>query len=490
MFGDRLSPFASMQQLNLDWILTKIKDMLRFLPDDGAVGQILRRTASGAEWSDESAGGVSSVNGQTGDVVLDASDIGALPDSYTAPVTSVNGQTGAVSLSIPTDTADLTNTAGYVDAAGAAAAAPVQTVNGKTGNVVATIPVLVCTTAAGTAIKEAYGFAAYNIDTIYNGLTINVYFQEANSAASPYLKLGDLLPIAPINQYGNTAAGNTSATTGWYANSFVMLTYSTTDGCWMFNKGYNTNTTYTVTDVLCTTSASTAAKTATGTYFSLSGSENKLFEITFRYANTKASKITLNIASTGTKDVWLDGSVTSASNYSIKAGHYMCLYDATNDCYQLFSNGRIMTDIIGTASGNYSSSNPPPYPVTSVNGQTGAVTISTSGVTVDTLWTNTNTAAGIAAGVLYTGDATQYDMLSVMFTGNSNSDSDNREILFFYPDGNNYNMATHNLTTGTVYLFIRNITANSTNIQISAGYRNNSTGNNYSVPIEVKGYKF
>ena len=39
---------------------------------------------------------VQSVNGETGAVVLDASDVGALPDTYVAPVQSVNGQTGAV----------------------------------------------------------------------------------------------------------------------------------------------------------------------------------------------------------------------------------------------------------------------------------------------------------------------------------------------------------------------------------------------------------
>lgn len=43
-------------------------------------------------------GAVNSVNGQTGDVVLNASDVGALPDTYTAPVSSVNSKTGAVSL--------------------------------------------------------------------------------------------------------------------------------------------------------------------------------------------------------------------------------------------------------------------------------------------------------------------------------------------------------------------------------------------------------
>ena len=138
MLSNRFFPYSSMQEINLDWILTKIKNILRFVPDDGAVGQILRRTPHGAEWSDEqgAGGSVTSVNGMQGAVVLTASDVGALPDTYAAPVDSVNGQTGAVVLSIPSDTSDLTNTAGFVDAAGAAAAAPVQSVNGQTGTVV------------------------------------------------------------------------------------------------------------------------------------------------------------------------------------------------------------------------------------------------------------------------------------------------------------------------------------------------------------------
>ena len=121
MLGNILPPYHSLQELNLDWILTKVKDMLRFLPDDGSVGQILRRTAHGAEWSNEQGGGgaVNSVNGQTGDVVLTAADVGALAD--TTP--------------IPDSTSDLINDSGFVDAAGAAAAAPVQSVAGKTGTV-------------------------------------------------------------------------------------------------------------------------------------------------------------------------------------------------------------------------------------------------------------------------------------------------------------------------------------------------------------------
>ena len=127
------------------------------LPTGGSAGQVLTK-ASGSDydatWQTPSAGGsVDSVNGQTGTVVLDASDVGALPDTttaadlgayvkpsggipktdlasavqtslgkadtalQTAPVTSVNGQTGAVTLSIPTvptNVSAFTNDAGYL----------------------------------------------------------------------------------------------------------------------------------------------------------------------------------------------------------------------------------------------------------------------------------------------------------------------------------------------------------------------------------------
>ena len=158
-------PYSTMQQLNLDWILDRIR---RFLPDNGTKGQVLTRTKDGAAWQDVSAvaGSVNSVNGKTGDVVLTASDVGALPSSYQAPVTSVNGMTGDVVISgggavdsvngktgtvvltasdvgalpsstvIPDSTSDLVNDSGFVTAAQAAAAAPVQSVNAKTGAVV------------------------------------------------------------------------------------------------------------------------------------------------------------------------------------------------------------------------------------------------------------------------------------------------------------------------------------------------------------------
>lgn len=104
-----------------------------------AVGIDVRNTLDGHEMrigALEAGGGgggaVSSVNGKTGAVVLRASDVGALPDTYTppaAPVRSVNGKTGAVTLNA-SDVGAMPS--GYI--------APVTSVNGQTGAVNLVIP--------------------------------------------------------------------------------------------------------------------------------------------------------------------------------------------------------------------------------------------------------------------------------------------------------------------------------------------------------------
>ena len=91
------------------------------VPAGGAQGQVLKKRSNtnyDTYWTNES-GTVLSVNGMTGAVVLDADDVGALPDDTF----------------IPTKTSDLTNDSGFVNANQAATAAPVQSVNGQTGNV-------------------------------------------------------------------------------------------------------------------------------------------------------------------------------------------------------------------------------------------------------------------------------------------------------------------------------------------------------------------
>lgn len=101
------------------------------VPTGGVTGQVLKKRSNtdyDTYWANES-GTVLSVNGMTGAVVLDADDVGALPDDTF----------------IPTKTSDLTNDSGFITDAGVTSfngqtgavtyAAPVTSVNNKTGAV-------------------------------------------------------------------------------------------------------------------------------------------------------------------------------------------------------------------------------------------------------------------------------------------------------------------------------------------------------------------
>jgi hypothetical protein len=71
------------------------------------------------------------------------------------------------------------------------------------------------------------------------------------------------------------------------------------------------------------------------TYFALH--PNEWVFVNFRYANTKAGAITLNINSTGAKPLYINGSPSSSTNYSFPAGSYLVFYDGTN--YYLRTDG-------------------------------------------------------------------------------------------------------------------------------------------------------
>lgn len=131
-----------------------------------------------AKASDIPAVPVQSVNGKTGAVVLDASDVGALPDST----------------AIPSKTSDLTNDSGFVNASGAAAAAPVQSVNGITGavNVQPTITASGILKGNGSAVSAAtkgtdYGALAFTVTLTAAGWSSNAQtVSNANFVASGY----------------------------------------------------------------------------------------------------------------------------------------------------------------------------------------------------------------------------------------------------------------------------------------------------------------
>lgn len=124
----------------------------RLMPTGGSTGQVLAKKSNSnydLEWVNQSGGGgaVDSVNGKTGTVVLDASDVGALPDTTTAsdlgayvkPTGGIPKEdlASAVQTSLgKADTALQTAVTSFNGSTGAVTyTAPVTSVNGATGAV-------------------------------------------------------------------------------------------------------------------------------------------------------------------------------------------------------------------------------------------------------------------------------------------------------------------------------------------------------------------
>lgn len=66
-------PYATMQQLNLDWILTEIKRVLGFFPESGNPGTVLMKTEDGTAWEELEAVDIN-INGVPEDTELTDTD--------------------------------------------------------------------------------------------------------------------------------------------------------------------------------------------------------------------------------------------------------------------------------------------------------------------------------------------------------------------------------------------------------------------------------
>ena len=184
-----------------------------------------------------------------------------------------------------------------------------------------------CTTAAGTVAKTV-SITGFKLVT---GATIFVKFKEKNTATNPTLNVSST-GAKRIYRWGTTSAGTTDSTNGWTAGAVLALTYDGTG--WIEHLWQNT--TYTIYGAYCTTAADTADKVATCTYYELMPG---YFEITMRYANTAQSALTLNIASKGAKPIYINGTASSSTNYTLLNGVYIVYYDGTN--YYFRTDGQI-----------------------------------------------------------------------------------------------------------------------------------------------------
>lgn len=156
-------PWTNLHELNLDWILGQMRQLTKQIAKITGLTASAHSVPYGSDPTVDLTGGtgndpynidfgipesassaVNTVNGQSGDVVLTASDIGlgnvdnvqqysaTNPPPY--PVTSVNGQTGAVTVTAPVTSVN--GMTGDVIVSGGGGQGDVLSVNGKIGVVV------------------------------------------------------------------------------------------------------------------------------------------------------------------------------------------------------------------------------------------------------------------------------------------------------------------------------------------------------------------
>jgi hypothetical protein len=204
----------------------------------------------------------------------------------------------------------------------------------------------VCETAADISSKTVT-IDGFKLKT---GAIVVIKFRYANSVASPTLNVngtGDF----PMYRTGAstkadgtavdaTAISTSASTSGWAAGAIQMFIY---DGNgWV--RDYWTNSTYSTASLgqgycTCSTAASTAAKTASLSSYSLTTGGI----VSVKFTNAVPANATLNINSKGAKNIYFRGAKITAD--VIKAGDIATFIYSSY--YHLISIDRWQTDING-----------------------------------------------------------------------------------------------------------------------------------------------
>ena len=188
-----------------------------------------------------------------------------------------------------------------------------------------------CSTASATSAKTVTlaGF------TLVKGARLLITMSNANTVASELTLNVNSTGAKTIRWNGSVTSSSYYAMTATTYNCYYDGTY------WIMDSGYeaysartagscsgNSSTADTTRGTAyCTTAGGTQAKVASMRGFVLT--RGATFPITFTSANSYNGTITLNVNSTGAKNIYINNAVSSSSNKTLPAGTYLCRYDGS-----------------------------------------------------------------------------------------------------------------------------------------------------------------
>lgn len=157
-----------------------------------------------------------------------------------------------------------------------------------------------------------------NVTALFAGMKIALKWPITGGSSSTYLNINNLGNVYIRRNDGNT-------TTHVPANTVTFLAY---DGTYWRWSDYDSNSTYSGMVTAYLNNAGDAAKSASSTNFRLT--DGITIILTNNAANTKAAALTLNVNSTGAKALYINGNISSSTNYTIPIGTYFCHYKVVN----------------------------------------------------------------------------------------------------------------------------------------------------------------
>ena len=156
-------------------------------------------------------------------------------------------------------------------------------------------------------------------------------WSESDNTKVDYIKNKPTLGVG-----SSSGAASSSTVIGIPAGGNAGQVLYKVDGSTDYSVGW-TNQTQNYPSAYCTTSGSTAAKKANCSLYAAQA--NSYLHVLIGSNNISASALTLNVNSEGAKPIYINGTASSATNYTLPKGTYIVFYDGTN--YYFRTDGKI-----------------------------------------------------------------------------------------------------------------------------------------------------